>query len=219
MTYQNTVNMRTLERCLSEGFDREKSDYVDTVEFRIRNAILTLFDSFVAPEIELAVSSTSASSGHDATSVTAISERREHIGITAPFEKVSQKNTTLHVLSRNDETRNNIPDQVSELWVPGKHFDWQPHTHHMVTGKTAQIHKIPAFLTGPILKPRNPLSQQHQNSSTQISKDKSLPMIEHTPRKQNSDSNSSINRLFEITAENATQQRPKAAIMLKTMYP
>ena len=30
----------------------------------------------------------------------------------------------------NDETGNNIPDEVSELSVPGTHFDRKPHIHH-----------------------------------------------------------------------------------------
>ena len=34
----------------------------------------------------------------------------------------------------------NIPDEVSELSVPETGFDWQPHTHHMVTGAKEQIH-------------------------------------------------------------------------------
>ena len=53
----------------------------------------------------------------------------ERIAITEPFENVSQRSNTLHVLNTNDETRNNIPDEVSELWVPGTHFDRQQHTH------------------------------------------------------------------------------------------
>ena len=38
-------------------------------------------------------------------------------------------NNTLHFLNANDETRNNIPDEISELSVPGTIFDRQPHTH------------------------------------------------------------------------------------------
>ena len=103
---------------------------VDTVEDRIQNATLTAIDSIIAPKIELAIRSMNASSRRDATSVTANSERGEHIGITAPFENVSERNNTLHVVSTNDETRNNIPGEVSELSVQGTHFDRQPHTHH-----------------------------------------------------------------------------------------
>ena len=57
------------------------------------------------------------------------SVRGEHIGITAPFENVSKRNNTLHVLNTNDETRNKIPDELSELSVPDTHFDRQPHTY------------------------------------------------------------------------------------------
>ena len=61
----------------------------------------------------------------------ASSERGEYIGITALFENVSQRNNALHVLNTNDETRNKIPDQLSELSIPDTHFDRQPHTHHI----------------------------------------------------------------------------------------
>ena len=76
----------------------------DTIEDRIQNAILTAIDSIFAPKIELAIMSMNASSGRDATSVTARSERGEHIGITALFENVSKRNNTLHVLNVIDET-------------------------------------------------------------------------------------------------------------------
>ena len=69
----------------------------------------------------------------------ASSEREENIGITAPFESVSEKNITLHVLNTKDETRNKTPDIVSEFSVPDTHFDRQPHTHHnMLFSKTQQ---------------------------------------------------------------------------------
>ena len=41
----------------------------------------------------------------------------------------------------NDETRLNIPDEVSELSVPETRFDRQAQTHHMVTGAKDKIHK------------------------------------------------------------------------------
>ena len=60
-----------------------------------------------------------------------------------------------------DETRNNVPDNVSELWAPGPHFVRQPHTHHMMTGQTAQINQIPEFFTGGVLTPREQPSHKH----------------------------------------------------------
>ena len=131
MTIENTVKVKTLERCFNERIDREMSYVVDTVEDRIQNAILTAIDSIVAPKIELAISSINASSERDATCVTLNLERGEQIGITAPLGKVSEKDKTLHVLNVNGETRNNIniPDEVSDLSFPGTHYERQSCTH------------------------------------------------------------------------------------------
>ena len=90
-TNENTVNVKTLERCFNEGIDRDMSNIVDTVEDRIQNAILTAIDSVITPKIELEIRSIKASSGRNATNVMANSERGEHIGITAPFENVSER--------------------------------------------------------------------------------------------------------------------------------
>ena len=128
---ESTVNVRTLERCFNERIDREMSNIVDTVEDRIQNAILTAIDNLDAPKIELAIRSINASSGRDVTRVTANSEREEHVGINTPFENASGNSNTLHVLNVNDEIRNNISDEVSELSVPETGFDRQAHTHHI----------------------------------------------------------------------------------------
>ena len=96
--------VKTLERFFTERIDREMSYFVDTVEDKIQNTILPAIDSIVAPRIELAIGLIDASSGRDATSVTANSERGEHIGITASSENLSEKKITLHVLNLNDET-------------------------------------------------------------------------------------------------------------------
>ena len=106
------------------------SNIVDTVEDRIQNAFLTAIDNVIAPILELAIRSINASSGRDVTSVTAISERGEHVGIITSFENASGNNNILHVSNVNDDTRHNIPDEVSELSVPETHFDRQAHTHH-----------------------------------------------------------------------------------------
>ena len=222
----NAMNVKTLERCFNERIDGEMSNINDTVEDRIQNAILAAIDNIVAPKIELAIRSINASSGRDVTTVSANSERREHVGINAPFKNASGNNNTLGVSSVNDETRHDIPKEVSELSVPETRFNLQPHTHHMVTGpsnpshhmvtgQTSQTNQIPEFLTGRILTPRNPPSHQYQNLSTQVIQDNILPMVEQTPRNQNSDTNNSINRLVDAIAGIATQQRPQTATMLK----
>ena len=163
---ENTVNVKPLERCFNERIDREMSNIVDTVEDRIQNAFLTAICNIFAPKIELAISSINASSGRDVTSVTAISERGEHVGINVSFENASGNKNLLHVSNVNDEIRHNAPDKVKELSVPGTHFDRQTHTHHRVTGQIAQTNQIPEFPTGRILIPRSPQSHQYQNLST-----------------------------------------------------
>ena len=88
-------------------------------------------------------------------------------------------------------------------------------THHMVTGQTPQTNQFPEFPTGRTQTPRNPVSHQYQNVSTQVSQDNNLPVVEQIPRNQNSDAHNSINRLADAIAGFATQQRPQAATMLK----
>ena len=87
--------------------------------------------------------------------------------------------------------------------------------HHLVTGQTAQTTQFPEFLTGLTSTPRKPQSHQYQNLSTQVSQYNNLPVVEQTPRNQNSDANNSINRLADAISGIATQQRPQAATMLK----
>ena len=101
---ENTVNVKTLERCFNAKFDRETDNFVDAVEDRIQTAILTTIDSIVAPKTEFAYKSKNASSGRDATSVTANSERGEHIGTNASFENASGNNIVSHISNVNDET-------------------------------------------------------------------------------------------------------------------
>ena len=231
------ANVKILERCFSGRIDREIPNIVDTVEDRTQNAILTAIDNIIAPKIELAIRSKNASSGRDAASVSVNSERKEQVGFSAPFESASGSNDTPGISKVNDETRNNFADEVSDLSIPETHFDRQSHTHHMmtgpgnpnhhmvrgpgkpnhhmVTGQTAQTNQFPEFLIGRIVTPRNPQSHQYQNLSTQVSQDNILPVVEQTPRNQNSDANNSINRLADAIVGITTQQRPQAATMLK----
>ena len=211
---ESAMNVKTLERCFNERIDRKLSDIVDTVEDKIQNTFLAAIDN-IAPKVELAIRSIDASSGREVTGVTANSECGEHVGINASFENASENNIILRVSNVNDETQQNIPDEVSELSVPAARFDRQPNTHHMVTGQTAQTSQIREFLNGRSLTPRNPPSHQHQNLSTQVSQDNNLPLVEQTPKNQNSDANNSINRLADAIAGIANQQPPQTATMLK----
>ena len=109
---RNAMSVKTLERCFNERIDREMNKIVDTIEDRMQNAILTAIDNIIAPKIELAIRSMNASSGRDATSVSANLERREHVGINTSFTNASRNNDTLGVTNVNDETRHNVPDEV-----------------------------------------------------------------------------------------------------------
>ena len=126
----NTMSVKTLERCFNERIDRKMSNIDDTAEDRIQNAILTDIDNIVTAKIKLAIRSINASSGRDTTSVSASSKRREHVGFNASFENASGNDNTLGVSNVNDETRHDIPEEVSELSVTETRFNRLPHTHH-----------------------------------------------------------------------------------------
>ena len=137
---KNALNIKSLERCFNERIDREMNNFVDTVEDRIQNAILTAIDNIVAPKIELAIRSINASSGRDVTSVSVNSERKEHVEIGASLENASENNNTLGVTNINDETRCDPHDGVSELSVSGTQFDRQSTTHHVASGVGNEAH-------------------------------------------------------------------------------
>ena len=115
-----------MEQHFNEGIDKELNNIVDTVDDRIQDAILTAIDNNITLMSELAVKSKNASSRWDAASVAVSSERGERVVIVASLER----NNPFLELNGNDETRENIPDEVRELSVPGKDFVRQPHTHH-----------------------------------------------------------------------------------------
>ena len=144
MTNENTVNVKSLERCFNDRIDSEMSNVVDTVEDRIQNAILTAIDNIIVPKIELVVRSINAPSGRDMASTRTELNCEERVGITAPFENASENSNVLHVSNMNDETQNNIPDEVSELSVPGTRFARQSHTHNSNAGnKSARCFMFP----------------------------------------------------------------------------
>ena len=133
---------KTWERCFNERIDREMSNIVETAEDTIQNANLTAIDYNVAPKIELAIRSINASSGRDVTSVSANSKRGELVGINVPFENASGNNNILQVSNVIDETRYNVPNEVSELSAPETHFDRQTHTHHTLRCASSNLFNI-----------------------------------------------------------------------------
>ena len=148
IVHGNAMSVKILERCFNERVDREMSNIVDTVEDRTQNAVLAAYDNTVTHKVELAIRSINASSGRDATSVSANSERWEHVGINSSFENASENNNTLGVSNVNDETRYDIQDEISELSVPETRFNRQPQTHQR------KIEDLPCITTG--YRPWNP---------------------------------------------------------------
>ena len=150
--------------------------------------------------------------------VTGVKER--HNMLTEGSEQIHNRH---HMVTGAEEQIHNHHDMVargSEEFRNGHHIvtgtkEHIHNRHHLVTEQTAQTNQFPEFLTGRIVTPRNPPSHQYQNLSTQVSQDNNLPVVEQTPRNQNSDANNSINRLADAVAGIATQQRPQAATMLK----
>ena len=142
---ENTLNVKTLERCFNERIDREMSNIVDTVKDRIQNAILVAIDNIVAPKIELAIRSINASSGRVVTSVSGNSERRDHERINTSFGSASENNNSLGMTNANDEARRNPHDRVSELSVADTQFDQQSPTHHVASGVSNETHHSAHF--------------------------------------------------------------------------
>ena len=64
-----------MERCYSEGIDRETGNIVDFVEDRIQNVILTAINSIITPKIELAIRLMNAYSERNVTIAMENSER------------------------------------------------------------------------------------------------------------------------------------------------
>ena len=87
----------------------------------------------------------------------------------------------------------------------------------MVTGQTAKKTnpRLPYRTYSNLTQSWEAPPQRHQKLSTQISLGKNLLMAEHTPKKQDSDSKFSINRLVKAIAGTAIEQRPQTATMLK----
>ena len=137
----NAMSVKTLERCFNERIDREMNNIIGTVDDRMPNAILTAIDNIVAPKIELAIRSVSASSGRDVTSVSANSERREHVGINASFENASGNNNTLGVSNVIDETRHNINHKQPQCLNP------YPQIHCFSMGKTRNSNSFKTYFT------------------------------------------------------------------------
>ena len=87
----------------------------------------------------------------------------------------------------------------------------------MVTGHNAPHNSVPEYLTVRIQTQSNPLPPQFnqpQNITTHISSNKTLPMVERTPQRQNLDSSKTINELVEAVPGIASQQQTQTSSAL-----
>ena len=130
ITNEIIVDGQTWEKSLTKRFAREMGNIIETVEKKIQSALLSAMDNLLTPRFELAVRSMNASSRLDTVSVTAILECGEQVHIISSFEYLSDSHNTVHELNVNDETRGNIPDEVSDFPVPRTHYDRQLHTYY-----------------------------------------------------------------------------------------
>ena len=116
-TKEISVIVEILECCLADRIDKEKRKVVETVEKRIKKAILTATDYFITLPIELALKSINAFSGPDVANFRAKSKHAELIRITTCFEHLSDTNNTFHKLNVNYETR-------GDFWT--RYFNFRP---------------------------------------------------------------------------------------------
>ena len=112
---ENAMDVQMLEKNITDGITREKSNVVETVEGMIQNAILSAMDNNITVRIELALRSMNASSGRDVASVTANSERGEQVRVCAFYKIVPESNSSFRQLSLTDETGRCSPDEVYNL--------------------------------------------------------------------------------------------------------
>ena len=113
-------------------------------------------------------------------------------------------------LIRNGATRNDVDFEDGYFPALKHNYDRRKHAHHMVTGQSAPHNSVPEYLTGRIQIQNNPMPQeftQPQKTTTHFSPNNTLPIVEQTPQKQNSESGNPINKLVEAIESIAPQQQ------------
>ena len=132
------MNIQILGKLFNEQIDSEMINIVETNEDTIQNATLIAIDNIITPKIGLAVSSIGTSFARDAVIFIGNWERGEHLGVIGSFENATDRIKTFQELNTSAETCGSTPEKFSKLWVPRTHFDWQSHSHHMVTKQITQ---------------------------------------------------------------------------------
>ena len=120
-TYEKTVNVQTLERCLTKQIDKEPGILVVTIADRNQNAILPALDNMSTPTIKPTVRSNNAPSGKDTVSVTANSELGNVEGLLADLKTFPKRAT--HFMKGTRMMLWIISDELSELSIPEAQYD------------------------------------------------------------------------------------------------
>ena len=192
---------------------KEVDNVVKTVENRMHCAILTAMDNVVIPPIEMAVRSIIESSAYGHNSAVQNPDENNFIGNTknTPLKSDSRRLDPNIDKNRNDETSDlkNLEESNFPAFRPK--YDRTARAHHMLAGHSAPQNSIPAFFAGcPTQNKPLPLQfTQPQSKATHISRNNSLPMVEQTRQRQNSNSGNHINTLAEAIADIASQQPPQ----------
>ena len=174
----------------------------------MHDVILTALEKTLIPRIEMAVKSITGSSGDGPNSEVQNPDPTDFLGNAANFPLMSassrlELNTNQ---DRNGETHKEENFEDGDFPALGLNHGRTGQSHHMMTWHIIPHSSFPEHLTGQFQTQNDPLSQQifqQQNMATHISPDNTLPMIEQTPQRQNSDSSNHINRLAEAIEGNA----------------
>ena len=116
-----------------------------------------------------------------------------------------------------DETRDIDNSEDGNFPATRLMYDRRAHAHYMVTGHNAPTEECSRVSYNPNSNSINPLPQQFnqpQNITTHISSNKTLPMVERTPQRQNLDPKNTINNLVEAVPGIASQQQPQTSSVL-----
>ena len=177
------------------------------------DAILTAMDIVLLPQFKMAKRSMNESSGQGPSSVAQNPHRKDFSGNyeNTPLMSASRRSHLNIEQERYGETRNARKFKGGKFPALRHNYNRQPHALNMVTGHNALQNSILEFLIGRIVIENSPWPQQFtqpQKFATPISRDSTLPLVEQTPQRQNSDSGNPFNRLAEAIAGIAFQEKP-----------
>ena len=211
---QNQVIRNSIDNKIRKAVDNA----VMTVENGMHDATLTAMDKVVIPRAEMAVRSFTGSTGRGPYSLIQNLDHRDFTGNTknTPLMSASSRLDLNIDQDRINETRGIQNFELRDFPALKPNRGRRAHFHHMVKGHNAPQKRIPEFLTGRPAQ-NNPLPQQltqRQIMATHISPDNTLPLVEQTQQRQNSDSGNPINRLAVAIAGIASRQRTQTSSAL-----